>query len=43
MLVAGSEVPEFAVTDSQGNGVTQEAFRDKRTLLFFYPKAGTSG
>lgn len=43
MLEAGAKVPEFRVTDSLGNEVTQQTFTGRRTLLFFYPKANTSG
>ncbi len=43
MLEKGSRVPPFEVTDSDGNPVTQEVFAGKRTVLFFYPRAGTPG
>jgi peroxiredoxin len=43
MLKAGEKVPSFAVTDSLGNPVTEALFAGRRTLLFFYPKASTSG
>jgi len=37
------KVPAFAVTDSQGNPVIEDIFSGRRTLLFFYPRASTSG
>ena len=43
MLEIGAKVPEFRVNDSEGNEVTEQIFKGKRTLLFFYPKANTSG
>lgn len=43
MLKAGDKAPEFTLQSSEGKPVSLEDFRGKRAVLFFYPKANTSG
>ena len=42
-LKTGDPAPEFALQDQQGQTVTLTEFKGKKVLLFFYPKALTSG
>ena len=42
-LKPGDQAPEFALTDQQGQTVKLTDFKGKKILLFFYPKALTSG
>ena len=43
MLKAGDPAPEFTLTSAEGEQVSLSNFRGQRVILFFYPKAGTSG
>ena len=43
LLKIGTPAPDFAVTDHQGNPVRLADLRDKRVLIWFYPKADTPG
>ncbi len=43
MLQAGDKAPEFRVKADDGKDVALGDFRGKRVLLFFFPKANTSG
>jgi peroxiredoxin Q/BCP len=43
MLKAGDKAPDFRVKDDDGRDVSLSEFRGKRVLLFFFPKANTSG
>ncbi len=43
MLQAGDKAPEFRVKADDGKDVALADFRGKRVLLFFFPKANTSG
>jgi peroxiredoxin Q/BCP len=43
MLKAGDKGPEFRVKADDGKEVALSDFRGKRVLLFFFPKANTSG
>ena len=43
MLKEGDRIPEFEVTDQDGNTVTEKNFEGKRIVLYFYPKDSTSG
>ena len=43
MLKAGDKAPEFRVKADDGKEVALSDFRRKRVLLFFFPKANTSG
>ncbi len=44
MLKEGSKAPVFSLQDDQGKQVSLSDFSGKkRVVLFFYPKADTSG
>jgi peroxiredoxin Q/BCP len=43
MLKTGDKAPEFRVKADDGKDVALADFRGKRVLLFFFPKANTSG
>ena len=43
MLKVGDKAPEFKVKTDDGKDVSLSDFRGKRVLLFFLPKANTSG
>jgi peroxiredoxin Q/BCP len=43
MLKIGDKAPEFILQSDEGKPVSLEDFRGKRVILFFYPKANTSG
>ena len=43
MLAIGETAPDFALTDDTGQTVRLSDLRGKRVILFFFPKAGTSG
>lgn len=43
MLKVGDKAPEFQVKGDDGKDVSLSEFRGKRVLLFFFPKANTSG
>jgi peroxiredoxin Q/BCP len=38
-----TKAPDFTLTNDKGESVSLSDFRGKRVLIFFYPKAGTSG
>ena len=42
-LKAGDKVPEFTATDQDGNPVSLSDYKGKKLVIFFYPKANTSG
>jgi peroxiredoxin Q/BCP len=42
-LRLGDKAPAFALTDQDGRRVALEDFFGRRLLVYFYPKAGTSG
>ena len=42
-LEAGKKAPEFALLDEAGEKVKLSDFRGRRVVVFFYPKAMTSG
>jgi peroxiredoxin Q/BCP len=42
-LNAGDRAPEFELENQHGNRVTLSDFRGRKLLLFFYPRAETSG
>jgi thioredoxin-dependent peroxiredoxin len=42
-LQPGDRAPAFSLPDQQGNSVNLADFKGKKVLLFFYPKALTSG
>ncbi|HIS22172.1 MAG TPA: thioredoxin-dependent thiol peroxidase [Candidatus Cryptobacteroides intestinipullorum] len=43
MLKEGDRIPEFEVTDQDGNTVTEKNFEGRRIVLYFYPKDSTPG
>lgn len=43
MLNENDVAPDFEVLDDQGNLVKLSDFRGKRVVLYFFPKAMTSG
>jgi peroxiredoxin Q/BCP len=43
MLKAGDKAPDFKVKSDEGRDVSLSDFRGKRVILFFFPKANTSG
>ena len=43
MVNVGEAAPEFELPDQSGNTVSLAALRGKTVVLFFYPKADTSG
>jgi peroxiredoxin Q/BCP len=43
MLKVGDNAPEFRLKADDGKDVSVSDFRGKRVLLFFFPKANTSG
>ncbi len=42
-LEIGRKAPDFALQDEEGRTVKLSALRGKRVVVFFYPKANTSG
>jgi peroxiredoxin Q/BCP len=43
MLKAGDKAPGFRLKSDEGKEISSSDFRGKRFLLFFFPKANTSG
>src|SRR5438309_1277125 len=43
MLEAGESAPDFTLTDHKGETISLSGLRGKTVVLFFYPKADTSG
>jgi peroxiredoxin Q/BCP len=43
MLQTGDKAPEFTLTADDGREVSVSDFRDRRLVLYFYPKADTPG
>ena len=43
MLKIGDKLPSFSCLDDKGNTVTQDNFKGKKVVLFFYPRANTPG
>jgi peroxiredoxin Q/BCP len=37
------KAPDFTLSDQEGKKVSLSDFKGRKVLLFFYPKAGTSG
>ena len=43
MLKPGDKAPAFCLPSDENKTVSLKDFRGKRVLLFFFPKANTSG
>jgi peroxiredoxin Q/BCP len=43
VLKVGDKAPEFHLKTDDGNEVSLHEFQGKRVVLFFFPKANTSG
>ena len=43
MLKIGDKAPNFRLKSDEGKDVALADFRGKRVLLYFFPKANTSG
>ena len=43
MLKPGDKAPAFRLPSDDGSPVSLKDFKGRRVLLFFYPKANTSG
>ncbi len=42
-LKIGDKVPEFSTKDQDGNTINLSAYKGKKLIVFFYPKANTPG
>ncbi len=42
-LEVGKKAPQFALPDEEGRTVKLADFKGRRLVVFFYPKANTSG
>ena len=43
MPIIGEMAPDFELFSDQGKKVKLSDFRGKKVILYFFPKAGTSG
>ena len=43
MLQVGDKLPDFSCFDDKENLITQNHFKGKKSILFFYPRANTPG
>jgi thioredoxin-dependent peroxiredoxin len=43
MIEVGSPFPTFSLQDQDGNTVTSEDLKGRKTVIYFYPKDDTSG
>lgn len=43
MLKISQKAPDFTLPSDEGEEVSLEQFKGRRVLIFFYPKANTSG
>lgn len=43
MLKVGAKAPAFRLLSDEGQEISLTDFKGRRVLLFFYPKANTSG
>jgi peroxiredoxin Q/BCP len=42
-LNSGDKAPAFTLPDQNGKSIDLKNFKGKKLLIYFYPKAGTSG
>lgn len=42
-LESGDKAPAFKAQDQNGNFVKLDDYKDRKLLVYFYPKANTSG
>ncbi len=42
-MQVNDKAPDFTVQDQDGHEVSLKEFRGKNVVLYFYPKANTSG
>jgi thioredoxin-dependent peroxiredoxin len=42
-IEVGKKAPDFTLEDENGEPVKLSQFKGKRVVVFFYPKANTSG
>lgn len=42
-LSKGDRAPDFSLPDQNRNQVSLNDYKGKKIILYFYPKAGTSG
>jgi peroxiredoxin Q/BCP len=42
-LAPGDQAPEFTLLDQHGDPTSLKSFRERRVLVYFYPKADTPG
>jgi peroxiredoxin Q/BCP len=43
MVKIGEKAPDFVLPSDEGEEVSLENFKGRRILIFFYPKANTTG
>jgi peroxiredoxin Q/BCP len=43
MLKIGTKAPNFSLKSDEGTELSLQDFKGERVLLFFFPKANTSG
>lgn len=43
MLKPGDKAPDFRLKSDEGKDISLADYRGKRVLLYFFPKANTSG
>lgn len=43
MLKTGDSLPQFEVINQDGKTISSENFKGRKLIVFFYPKASTSG
>ncbi|WP_347108523.1 thioredoxin-dependent thiol peroxidase [Paenarthrobacter sp. S56] len=42
-LIVGTQAPDFALLDADGNKVSLSDYRGRNVIVYFYPKAATPG
>ncbi|MGB0260475.1 MAG: thioredoxin-dependent thiol peroxidase [Flavobacteriaceae bacterium] len=43
MIQVGAQVPDFTVSDHNGNSISLSNYKGQKVAVFFYPKASTPG